>query len=89
MEVQCVLYEKIPTRNGIWCLISDGGVHFGDSGVPLVCASEGQMVGVVGGRLEPAAFGGVEAQTVLRPTLSDAISMVYGDRLLQARGVPL
>ncbi len=87
MEVQSILSEKMCTRNGTRCLIFDRGVHFGDSGGPLISASEGQIVGIVGGVLDPVAFGGVQAETVVHPNLSYAISMEYGAKLLHEEGI--
>ncbi len=87
MEVQSILSEKMRTRNGTRCLIFDRGVHFGDSGGPLISASGGQIVGIVGGVLDPVAFGGVQSETVVHPNLSYAISMEYGANLLREEGV--
>lgn len=86
MEVQSILSARLMLSNGTKCLVFDRHVHFGDCGGPLVAAATGQIVGVVGGPVDPVALGAVfdsdGTASGMQPGLSYAVSIEYGLSLL-------
>ncbi|MFW5995295.1 MAG: trypsin-like peptidase domain-containing protein [Spirochaetia bacterium] len=91
MEVQSILSGRLMLSNGTKCLVFDRHVHFGDCGGPLIAADAGQIIGVVGGGLDPVSLGAVSDHDKttfgLQPALSYAVSLEYGVRLLHDAGV--
>jgi len=86
LSVHSVLAGRLRTADGTRFLVFDRRVQYGDVGGPLISASDGRVVGIVGGVFDPVAFGGVETveHTPAVPTLSYAVSIEYGVALLQA-----
>jgi serine protease Do len=84
-----VVSAKVLSGNETRLFLVDAVAHEGARGGPLVSIDDGRVIGVVGGRLDPAEVvpSGERAQEPGYASMSFAISIEYAARLLEAAGL--
>ena len=85
------LSAKILSKNTTKLILFDSMIHDGMSGGPLVSNEDGRVVGITVGRFSPLDEGGDFTRGTEHPdyhtNLSYAISIEYGLKLLEGRGL--
>ena len=87
---QCVLpgvvVTKISSARGVDLFVLNTFADEGLRGGPVVDASDGRVIGVLGGRFHPGQLSRTGSDLPSPPGLSYALSITYGAALLEAEG---
>lgn len=89
IPLQSILSAKIETANGSHLLLFDNRVHSGDIGGPLINVNDERIVGIIIGGFNPADMIKEEYREdlSLSTTISQAVSIEYGEELLRSEGL--